>query len=164
MKITVDIDIDELANESCYNEMSIKEAFANELKRSVVADLKGQCTDAVMKQIKQPLEEKMQTAVDSIAQTILESDFKTKEFKFNVDYRSFEGTIEQFIIKKLDTDANKLIVQTVQESAKNLVSELKARYDMTFAAMIVNNMREQKLLADDRLAELLNNTNKHNQQ
>ena len=46
-------------------------------------------------------------------------------------------------------------MKNLDEKAKSLVEDLKRRYDLAFASLIVDNMRKQNLLADDRLAELL---------
>lgn len=47
-------------------------------------------------------------------------------------------------------------IETMVESkAKSFVNELRERYDMAFAAFIVDNMRKQNMLKDEKIAELL---------
>lgn len=43
----------------------------------------------------------------------------------------------------------------VESKAKSFVNELRKRYDMAFATFIVDNMRKQNMLKDDKIAELL---------
>lgn len=43
----------------------------------------------------------------------------------------------------------------LEDFAKNFSKELKQKYDLSFAALIVKNMADQKLLCDDKLAELV---------
>ena len=49
----------------------------------------------------------------------------------------------------------KLSFENAKKLLEKCVEELKNRYDLAFASLIVKNMKEQKLLADDRLAELI---------
>ena len=51
--------------------------------------------------------------------------------------------------------ANSYSQSTTERCAKQLADELKKRYDMQFAALIVDNLKKHNLLADDRLAELI---------
>ena len=43
----------------------------------------------------------------------------------------------------------------VDVRAKSFVDELRKRYDMAFATFIVDNMRKQNMLKDEKIAELL---------
>lgn len=43
----------------------------------------------------------------------------------------------------------------VESKAKSFVNELRKRYDMAFAAFVVDNMRKQNMLKEDKIAELL---------
>lgn len=53
----------------------------------------------------------------------------------------------------LVVDSN--IETMVESKAKSFVNELRKRYDMAFAAFIVDNMRKQDMLKEDKIAELL---------
>lgn len=47
-------------------------------------------------------------------------------------------------------------IETMVESkAKSFVNELRKRYDMAFAAFVVDSMRKQNMLKDEKIAELL---------
>lgn len=156
MKVTVDIDLEDIINESRYNEISFKDEFTETLKYAIVEELKEQCKDAVVKQISEGVKKKVEEAVHEISKDILESNFKTFKFKFKDGYRQErEATIEELIISKMDDYTKGSIMKNLDEKAKSLVEDLKRRYDLAFASLIVDNMRKQNLLADDRLAELL---------
>ena len=43
----------------------------------------------------------------------------------------------------------------IESRAKSFVDELRKRYDMAFATFIVDNMRKQNMLKEDKIAELL---------
>lgn len=43
----------------------------------------------------------------------------------------------------------------IESRAKSFVNELRKRYDMAFAAFVVDNMRKQNMLKEDKIAELL---------
>lgn len=155
MKVTVDIDLDDIINESFYNESSFKTEFTDTVKFAVVNELKEQCADAVLKQIIDPISNQIKDVSDAIAKEILDSDFKTRKFNFRIGYSSKEATIEELITDVMDDSMRDRILKSLESRAKEIVEDMKKRYDMAFASLIVDNMRKQHLLADDRLAELL---------
>lgn len=155
MKITVDIDIQEIVDKSSYNENTFKEEFSKTLKYAVVNKLKEQCTRAVLEQVQKPVAEQLKDIAEGIAREILESDLKTRKFKFHIHYNTKEATIGELIEYCMEEYTRKRIVYIVQDRAKAFVEEMRKRYDMTFATQIVDNMIKQNLLSDDRLADLL---------
>ena len=155
MKITVDLDLQEIVDDSVYGENTFKEEFSSVLKSAIVAELKAQCADAVMKHIAEPIGEQMKDVSDAIAKEILASDFKTRKFNFKIGYSSKEATIEELITDVMNDSMRDRILKTLESRSKEIVEDMKKRYDMAFASLIVDNMRKQHLLADDRLAELL---------
>lgn len=91
-----------------------------------------------------------------ISKEILESDFKTREFDFKIGYASPKAmTIEALVLSIMSDCMRRDLEDSIKRTAKAFAEDLKKRYDLAFAALIVDNMRQQKLLADDRLAELL---------
>lgn len=155
MKVTVDIDLDDIISESFYNETSFKTEFTDTVKCAVVNDLKEQCADAVLKQIAEPIGEQIKGVSDAIAKKILDSDFKTRKFTFRIGYSSKEATIEELITDVMNDSMRDRILKSLESSVKEIVEDMKKRYDMAFASLIVDNICKQHLLADDRLAELL---------
>ncbi len=155
MKVTVDIDLEEVIDESSFRETSFKKEFTESLKYAIVAELKEQCKDATLKQISEPVIEQTREIAEAVAKDILEADLKTHKFKFRINYSDKEATIAELIDDVVDKWTKENIVNIVQKKAESLVAEMRNRYDMTFAAFIVDNMKKQNLLADDRLAELI---------
>lgn len=155
MKVTVEIDLEEVIDESSYREISFKEEFTKSLKYAIVKELKEQCKEAVLKQISEPILEQTRDITEGVAKELLEADLKTHKFKFYVNYSEKEATISELVSDVIDKWTREKIVNIIQEKAKKLVEEIRNRYDMTFAALIVDNMKKQNLLADERLAALL---------
>lgn len=66
-----------------------------------------------------------------------------------------ELTVDEFIRGRMKKVVDSNIETMVESKAKSFVNELRKRYDMAFAAFIVDNMRKQNMLKDDKIAELL---------
>lgn len=155
MKLTVEIDIQEIIDDSCYDEISFKEEFTHALKQTIVAELKERCKDATLKQISEPIIEQTKDIAEGVAKEILEADLKTHKFNFKIGYNTKQATIAELIDDVVEEWTRKKIVDIVRDRADKLVEEIRNRYDMTFATLIVDNMRKQNLLADERIAALL---------
>lgn len=56
------------------------------------------------------------------------------------------------MIKKIVDSSIETIISS---RAKSFVDELRKRYDMALATFIVDNMRKQDMLKDEKIAELL---------
>lgn len=66
-----------------------------------------------------------------------------------------ELTVDEFIRGRMKKVIDRNIETMVESKAKSFVNELRKRYDMAFAAFIVDNMRKQNMLKDEKIAELL---------
>lgn len=66
-----------------------------------------------------------------------------------------ELTVDEFIRGRMKKVVDSNIETMVESKAKSFVNELRKRYDMAFAAFIVDNMRKQNMLKDEKIAELL---------
>lgn len=65
----------------------------------------------------------------------------------------------RYIIANSNLCKHANIETMVESKAKSFVNELRKRYDMAFAAFIVDNMRKQNMLKDEKIAELLKDNN-----
>lgn len=74
-----------------------------------------------------------------------------------LDYIDEELTVDEFIRGRMKKVVDSNIETMVESKAKSFVNELRKRYDMAFATFIVDNMRKQNMLKDDKIAELLKN-------
>lgn len=71
-------------------------------------------------------------------------------------YSGRDAEVSGFITSWLSFGNRKAIIETMVESkAKSFVNELRKRYDMAFAAFVVDSMRKQNMLKDEKIAELL---------
>lgn len=66
-----------------------------------------------------------------------------------------ELTVDEFIRGRMKKVVDGGIGTMIESRAKSFVDELRKRYDMAFATFIVDNMRKQNMLKEDKIAELL---------
>lgn len=78
-----------------------------------------------------------------------------KKYRFRLDYMDEELTVDEFIRGRMKKVVDSNIETMVESKAKSFVNELRRRYDMAFAAFVVDNMRKQNMLKEDKIAELL---------
>lgn len=78
-----------------------------------------------------------------------------KKYRFRSDYMDEELTVDEFIRGRMKKVVDSNIETMVESKAKSFVNELRKRYDMAFAAFVVDNMRKQNMLKEDKIAELL---------
>lgn len=78
-----------------------------------------------------------------------------KKYKFRIDYMEEELTVDELIRGRIKKVVDNNIETMISSRAKSFVDELRKRYDMAFAAFIVDNMRKQDMLKDEKIAELL---------
>lgn len=159
MKVTVDIELEDVLDEAKWDEISFKEEFAKHLTAGIVNELRERCEKAILKQVQQPITDKVEEVASEAAKEILSLD-RSQKFKFRYNYSEYEMTVDEFIKMYFEHEAGKKINDIIKSNAKDFVDEMRKRYDMTFAALIVDNMRKQNLLADERLAELIAPNNK----
>ena len=90
-----------------------------------------------------------------IRETFLEW-FKTGKVKINSkDEVSLDEYLTHYFTQQTGYTYTTTAKSYVEDFAKKFAKDLRERYDLTFAALIVRNLQEQKLLNDDRLAELI---------
>lgn len=78
-----------------------------------------------------------------------------KKYRFRLDYMDDELTVDEFIRGRMKKVVDGGIGTMIESRAKSFVNELRKRYDMAFATFIVDNMRKQNMLKEDKIAELL---------
>ncbi len=69
--------------------------------------------------------------------------------------KKIELTVDEFIRGRMKKVVDSNIETMVESKAKSFVNELRKRYDMAFAAFVVDSMRKQNMLKDEKIAELL---------
>ena len=78
-----------------------------------------------------------------------------KKYRFRIDYMEEELTVDELIRGRIKKVVDNNIETMISSRAKSFVDELRKRYDMAFATFVVDNMRKQNMLKEDKIAELL---------
>ena len=154
MEVTITVDLGDIAYEVYDRGGRFKDEFINQVRYAIVSELKEQCSNEIMKKISEPVKAQAKEVAENIAKELLEKDLTTHQFRVD-SYSDKTSTIQELIERQVGYSLNSDLTDYLNRKAKEYVTELRNRYDLAFASLIVQNMREQKLLADDRIAELL---------
>lgn len=154
MKIQVELDLEDVFNDAMYDEVSLKEEFTRSVKHTIVCELKDRFKNELMKEISNPISDKLiDIARESMSDLI--ENASEKKYRFRVDYREEELTVDELIRSRIKKIVDDNVETMISSRAKSFIDELRKRYDMSFAAFVVDNMRKQNMLRDDKIAELL---------
>lgn len=154
MKIQVELNLEDVFDEAIYNEVTLKEEFTRSVRLDVVRELKEKFKNELMGKISNPISGKLEDiARESIIDLI--KNASEKKYKFRIDYMEEELTVDEFIRGRIKKIVDDNIETMISSRAKSFVDELRKRYDMAFATFIVDNMRKQNMLKDEKIAELL---------
>lgn len=154
MKIQVELDLRDVFEDAVYDEVKLKEEFTYSVRSMIVADLKNKFKDELMREARDRISERsIDIAKESMNEMI--ENASEKKYLFKVDYHDEGLTVDEFIKGRIKTVVDNNIKDMVEIKAKRLIDELRKRYDMAFAAFIVDNMKRRNLLKDDKIAELL---------
>lgn len=153
MILKVEIDLEDLTKDIFNDdEYSLTEGVVSSIRRDVVAEIKRTCQDQIQTQIRSIVEAKVGVL---IRETFLEWS-KTGKVKINSkDEISLNEYLTHYFTQQTGYTYTTTAKSYVEDFAKKFAKELRERYDVAFAALIVRNLKDQKLLADDRLAELV---------
>lgn len=146
MKIQVELNLEDVFEEAMYNEATLKEEFTSSVRLAVVRELKEKFKNELMREISNPISEKIEDIARESMNDLVENASE-KKYRFRLDYMDEELTVDEFIRGRMK--------KVVDSNIETIVNELRKRYDMAFAAFIVDNMRKQNMLKDDKIAELL---------
>lgn len=157
MKLKVTVDLDDCKIFDYYDEgnFTLSELVQQEIIKEVVSRIK----ELILDKYYDKIQEAVETKISEMTEKILE-DFKNSDEKFIYRPNRYEDPVEttfkEFVVKYFTESVERSHVsENIERFVKKCVEELKNRYDLAFASLIVKNMKEQKLLADDRLAELI---------
>lgn len=107
-----------------------------------------------MREISNPISEKIEDIARESMNDLVENASK-KKYKFRIDYMEEELTVDELIRGRIKKIVDNNIETMISSRAKSFVDELRKRYDMAFATFVVDNMRKQNMLKEDKIAELL---------
>lgn len=154
MKIQVELDLEDVFNDAMYDEVSLKEEFTSSVRHMIVRELKDRFKNELMKEISNPILDKLIDIARESMNDLVENASE-KKYKFRIDYTEEELTVDELIRGRIKKVVDNNIETMISSRAKSFVDELRKRYDMAFATFIVDNMRKQNMLKDDKIAELL---------
>lgn len=157
MKLNITLDLEEenifdYYDEDC--EGTLATALRDSIKTEVIQHLKG----LMMKDIQESIEHVASEHIKELTAKVLEDFCNSDEtFSFwDCSSKTTEGTFKDMVKMHFSRAFNNSYSQsTTERCAKQLADELKKRYDMQFAVLIVDNLKKHNLLADNRLAELI---------
>lgn len=145
---------EDVFEEAMYNEATLKEEFTSSVRLAVVRELKEKFKNELMREISNPISEKIEDIARESMNDLVENASE-KKYRFRLDYMDEELIVDEFIRGRMKKVVDRNIETMVESKAKSFVNELRKRYDMAFAAFIVDNMRKQNMLKDEKIAELL---------
>lgn len=154
MKIQVELNLEDVFEEAMYNKATLKEEFTSSVRLAIVRELKEKFKNELMREISNPISEKIEDIARESMNDLVENASE-KKYRFRLDYVDEELTVDEFIRSRMKKVVDRNIDTMVESKAKSFVNELRKRYDMAFAAFIVDNMRKQNMLKDEKIAELL---------
>lgn len=154
MKIQVELDLEDVFNDAMYDEVSLKEEFTSSVRHMIVCELKDRFKNELMKEISNPILDKLMDIARESMNDIVENASE-KKYKFKIDYMEEELTVDELIRSRIKKIVDDNVYTMISSRAKSFVDELRKRYDMAFATFIVDNMRKQNMLKEDKIAELL---------
>lgn len=153
MKVTVDLE-DFFLEEDESIASALKQSIISESVRLIKESIKERISVEITAVVKEMVEE---TMINQIREVIADciANHKIKG-KYSSDP---EMSITQYIQKQFTEEAGRKAPthEFIEKQAKALGDEIKKRYDMSFAAGIVQKLHESNLLKDENIAKLLTN-------
>lgn len=137
-----------------YDDISLKEEFTKSVRCSIVYELKERFKNELIKDISKPISDKLMDIARESMNDLIENASKNK-YIFRVDYREERLTVDELIRSRIKKIVDDNVETMISSRAKSFIDELRKRYDMAFAAFVVDNMRKQNMLKEDKIAELL---------
>lgn len=154
MKIQVELNSEDVFEEAMYDEATLEEEFTSSVRLAVIRELKEKSKNGLMREISNPISQKIEDIARESMSDLIENASERK-YRSRLDYMDEELTVDGFIRGRMKKVVDSDIETMVGSKAKSFVNELRERYDMAFAAFIVDNMRKQNMLKDEKIAELL---------
>ena len=151
MKIQVELNLEDVFEEAMYNEATLKEEFTSSVRLAIIHE---KFKNELMREISNPISEKIEDIARESMNDLVENASE-KKYRFRLDYMDEELTVDEFIRGRMKKVVDSNIETMVESKAKSFVNELRKRYDMAFAAFVVDSMRKQNMLKDEKIAELL---------
>lgn len=150
MKIIIDLEDFYVEEESIAN--GLKTTIINESVRQIKDHIKDKIQNEITVVVREMVDQIMTNQIrEVIADCIANHKIRGK---YTGDP---ELSVQEYIRKQFTEEAAKKAPthEFIEKEAKKLGDEIKKRYDMSFAAGIVQKLHESNLLKDENLAKLL---------
>lgn len=154
--LNIKVDVSDLQDELWDSSGDLSEAFTNSVTYAIIEELKKKHKEQIEKEIKDYISKSLPSLCTSQLKAWAKNPMVDNE-EYGSDQKEvpLSEYIYSLINDRLSSWVAKDIQNSIQRKAKEITEELKKRYDIAFASLIVDNMKQQHLLADDRLAELI---------
>lgn len=152
LNITLDLEDIDLWNEDYDLEESVRKALKNEIIREISDKIREKTRDSIEQRCSKYIDGKFDSMVSMYFQDFVQNN------KIAIDGKEemlMSDWIKQYLSGKMRSRFYGGFDSTMEKVAKDFAEDLKKRYDMKFAALIVKNMAEAKLLKDEELAKLI---------
>lgn len=157
MKLNVTVDLDDIEIGDFYEDGDL--TLSEIIKKEIISQVTTNVRKAVLEKYHEDIEVAVEKNVSELTEKVLkgfENSNETFEYTPRYSSKPVVTTIKDLVMNYFSNEVeSSRVSDSVERIAKDFVKELKNRYDITFASLIVKNMKEQHLLADDRLAELI---------
>jgi len=157
MKLNVTVDLDDIEIGDFYEDGDL--TLSEIIKKEIISQVTTNVRKAVLEKYHEDIEVAVEKNVSELTEKVLKGFENSNEtFEYTPRYSSkpvvttIKDLVMNYFAKEVESSR---VSDSVERIAKDFVTELKNRYDITFASLIVKNMKEQHLLADDRLTELI---------
>ena len=147
---------EEGCDSTIFNKLTLKQSIIDDIKFQIKQSIKNGAKDQINSEIKKYVEAEIPALLNETMTAFFANNKLVLWGK--------ETTISDFIEQELSKNFNKSYQNqyntVLEQKCKSFVEDLKKRYDLAFAAQIVQKMAELKMLKDERIVELL--TSKEN--
>ncbi len=157
MKLNVTVDLDDIEIGDFYEDGDL--TLSEIIKKEIITQVTTNVRKAVLQKYHEDIEVAVEKNVSELTEKVLkgfENSNETFEYTPRYSRKPVVTTIKDLVMNYFSNEVeSSRVSDSVERIAKDFVKELKNRDDIAFASLIVKNMKEQHLLADDRLTELI---------
>lgn len=150
MKLTIDLE------DFYVEEESIATALKAQIIRETVAEIKSVIKDRIAVEITAKVREMVDEMLTDQLRAVIADCIVNHKVKGRYSGDP-EMSVEEFVRKQFGEEVTKKAPthEFIEKQAKIMGEEIKKRYDMQFAAGIVQKLHESNLLKDENIAKLL---------
>ena len=158
MKFNIELDLDQI--EIWHDETTLEQEVVKSIKEAVIKEiqrnLKAQTHEEIEIRCKRYIDDKFSHMVNAYFNDYIKNEkIQWRDTGDKPKEQTFSQWIRDYLAEKMKGYFYGGFDKTMNDVAKKFAEDLKKAYDLKFAALIVKNMAEQKLLKDEELAKLI---------